>query len=113
MLKRLTPVRVVDAVEPCAAFWEARMGFVALEKDGIELMYQARAAVPRAPAPTHDPTIQLFMEVDDLDAVERAMEGAIVLARHDTFYGMTELAVRDPAGTQVIFAQPSRPVTAG
>ena len=121
-MKKLTPVIIVDQVEPCAAFWEQRLGFkrtaevpngdrlgfVILEKDGVELMYQSRAAAGAgAPPAVADPPIQLFVEVEDLDAVERGMQGAVVLPRHDTFYGMTEFNVRDPAGTLVIFAQPT------
>jgi catechol 2,3-dioxygenase-like lactoylglutathione lyase family enzyme len=121
-MSKLTPVIIVDRVEPCAAFWEERLGyrrtaevpgtdglaFVILEKDGIELMYQAHGAIgDGAPPLSRDPSIQLFIEVDDLDAVERAMRDIIAIPRHDTFYGMTEIAVRDPAGTLVVFAHPA------
>ena len=59
-LKRLTPVLVVDSVEPCIQFWTERFGFTAenevpgpggklvfasAQKDGIEMMYQTRASV--------------------------------------------------------------------
>jgi uncharacterized glyoxalase superfamily protein PhnB len=58
-LTRLSPVLVVDSVEPCIAFWVDRFGFTAtnqvpgpdgklvfasVEKDGIEIMYQTRPA---------------------------------------------------------------------
>ena len=123
-MSKLTPVIIVDQVEPCAAFWEQRLGyartaevpgehglaFVIVEKDGVELMYQSRAGMgAEAPPAAREPTIQLFIEVGDLDAVEQAMQGIIVLPRHTTFYGMTEFTVRDPAGTLVIFAQPTPP----
>ena len=48
----------------------------------------------------------LFITVDDLDRIERAVAGAtIVKPRHDTFYGTTEIYVREPGGNCVGFAQ--------
>ena len=48
----------------------------------------------------------LFIEVEDLDAVERALEGVEpVVPRRKTFYGADELIVREPAGNVVTFAQ--------
>ena len=59
-IKQLTPVMVVDQVEPCLAFWVERFGFTvenqvpgpdgkilfaSASKDGIEVMYQTRASV--------------------------------------------------------------------
>src|SRR5687768_1164434 len=107
---KLTPVLVVDEVEPAAAFWRERLGFaqqvevlhgdrlgfVILEKDGVELMYQSRASVaddtPALAAGAHRTV--LFIEVDDLDAIERALSGVeVVSPRRTTFYGMHEIAV--------------------
>ncbi|MBA2626478.1 MAG: VOC family protein [Gemmatimonadales bacterium] len=124
-LKQLTPVLVVDAVEPCVTFWTDRLGFtltnhvpgpdgrmvfaiVAL--DGIEVMYQTRASViadqpESAPELTGHSTV-LFITVEDLGAIEAAMSGApIVKPRHDTFYGSTEIYVKEPGGNTVGFAQ--------
>lgn len=48
----------------------------------------------------------LFLQVDDLDAVEKALEGvAPVVPRRTTFYGADELIVREPAGNAITFAQ--------
>lgn len=123
-MKKLTPVLVVDQVAPAAAFWrerldfelqfevphEGELGFVSLTSGGVEIMYQSRASVaadlPALAAAAHGTV--LFIEVDDLDAVERAMEGVeIVSPRRTTFYGMHEVAVREPGGNVVVFAQPS------
>jgi uncharacterized glyoxalase superfamily protein PhnB len=124
-MKKLTPVLIVDEVEPCAAFWTERLGFaqtvevphgdrlgfVILAKDGVEIMYQSRAsAAEDVTALADEPPYHsaLFIEVGDLDAVERAMQGAdIVSPRRTTFYGMMEVIVRDPAGNVVNFAQPT------
>lgn len=56
---QLTPVLMVDAIEPVLSFWVDRLGFsrktelqhddalgfVILERDGIELMYSRRRAL--------------------------------------------------------------------
>jgi uncharacterized glyoxalase superfamily protein PhnB len=124
-LKRLTPVLVVDSVEPCIQFWTERFGFTAenevpgpggklvfasTQKDGIEMMYQTRASViadqPGIAKELDGHSIVLFIAVGDLDAVERAVAGSpVVKPRHKTFYGSTELYVREPGGHTVGFAQ--------
>ena len=124
-LKQLTPVMVVDRVEPCIAFWVERLGFTvrnsvpaedgslvfaSADRAGIEVMYQTRSSVvadaPQLAKELNGHSITLFLTVDDIDAVERAMSGApVVKARHETFYGSTELYVREPGGNAVGFAQ--------
>jgi uncharacterized glyoxalase superfamily protein PhnB len=125
LLKQLTPVIIADAVEPGIAFWVDRFGFkvtnqvpgpdgklifASVEKDGIELMYQTRASViedqPDSAASLDGHSVALFITVNDLDEVERAVAGApVVKARHETFYGSTEIYVREPAGNTVGFAR--------
>jgi uncharacterized glyoxalase superfamily protein PhnB len=125
MLKQLTPVLVVDAVEPGLAFWADRFGFAktielpgpdgrlifgAVQRDGIEVMYQTRASVieerPEAAGEMNGKSIVLFIQVDSIDDTEKALAGApVVKARHDTFYGSTEIYVREPGGHVVGFAQ--------
>lgn len=125
LLKQLTPVIIAEAVEPGLAFWVDRFGFrvsnqvpgpdgklifASAEKDGIEVMYQTRASVvedqPSAAADLDGHSVALFITVDDLDQVERALAGApVVKARHQTFYGSSEIYVREPAGNTVGFAQ--------
>jgi uncharacterized glyoxalase superfamily protein PhnB len=122
---RLSPVLIVDAVEPCIAFWVDRLGFTAanqvpgpdgklvfasVEKDGVEIMYQTRASVvadrPAAAGELTGHSTGLFITVADLAPVERAVAGApIVKPRHETFYGSVELYVREPGGNVVGFAQ--------
>jgi uncharacterized glyoxalase superfamily protein PhnB len=123
-MKKLTPVLVVDQVEPCAAFWTGalgfertaevphggELGFVMLQREAVEIMYQSRASVaadlPSLAEGAHRTV--LYIEVGDLDAVEAAVAGAeVVQPRRTTFYGMMEIGVREPGGNVVIFAQPS------
>ena len=50
-------------------------------------------------------TTTLFIEVDAVDDVVGALEGAdVVVPRRQTFYGMDEIFVRAPCGTLVGFA---------
>ena len=124
LLQHLAPVLIVDAVEPCLAFWVDRFGFTAENQvpgpdgtllfasvtgDGIEVMYQTRASViADSPDTAKDLTghsVALFITVNDIDAVERALASApVVKPRHQTFYGSTEIYVREPGGTTVGFA---------
>lgn len=125
MLKQLTPVLVVDRIEPCLGFWTGGLGFkkvhevpgpdgkvmfASVERDGVEIMYQTRASViddhPGLAKELDGHSIVLFITVEDLDAVEKAVAGApVVKPRHQTFYGSTEFYVREPGGNTVGFAQ--------
>jgi hypothetical protein len=124
-LRRLTPVLIVAQIESCIGFWTERLGFAvtnevaaadgalvfaSVEKDGIEVMLQTRASVVadrvEAAAELDGHSIVIFIEVTDLHAIERRLDGApVIKARHRTFYGSTELYVREPGGTVVGFAQ--------
>jgi len=123
-LQHMTPVLVVDRVEPCLNFWVERFGFAlenqvpgpdgqlvfaSAKKDGLEVMYQTRASVvAEAPDTTREldgHSVVLFITVSDIDAVERAIAGApMVKPRHQPFYGSTEISVREPGGNTVGFA---------
>ena len=124
-LQHLTPILVVDAVEPCLHFWTGKLGFTAENQvpgdDGqlvfasakagdVEVMYQTRASVlaerPEAADELVGHSTVLFIAVDDLDKIEVAVSGApMVKPRHDTFYGTAELYVKEPGGNVVGFAQ--------
>ena len=122
-MKKITPVLMVEEIEPVLPFWVGllgfektvevphgeRLGFVILVKDGLEIMYQSVASVRddvpemAAVAPA---TSFLFIEVEDLNAVAAALEGVTpVVPRRTTFYGADELIVREPGGNVVTFAQ--------
>ena len=124
-LSRLTPVLVVEAVEPCIQFWIERFGlapesevpgddgklvFAIVKKGDVEIMYQTRASViadrPAAERELVGHSTGLFITTEDLDAVERALDGVpVVQPRHKTFYGSEEIYVREPGGNTVGFAQ--------
>jgi catechol 2,3-dioxygenase-like lactoylglutathione lyase family enzyme len=124
LFHRLTPVLFVDRVAPCLPFWTDRLGFqtvaevpgpdgqpqfAMLVRDGLELMYQTWAALkeelPEEASTTRGHAVSLFIEVQNLDAIERALAGVPrVVERHTTFYGMDEFTVREPGGSLVTFA---------
>jgi uncharacterized glyoxalase superfamily protein PhnB len=123
LLIKITPVLVVEEIEPCLPFWVGRLGFqnvaevpdgdrigfVMLIRDGVEVMLQSVASV-RKDEPAFAPdgvsrVASLFIEVDDFaDAVARLAGYPIAMPERTTFYGMREIGVFDPAGNVVIFA---------
>jgi uncharacterized glyoxalase superfamily protein PhnB len=125
MVSKSTPILHVKSVEPSVKFWTERfgfrrtievpegnhLGFVALENDKVEIMYQTYSGMqsdpanPLAKAVEQGPSF-LFMEVPDIKAAEEAVKGAeIVQPLHQTFYGAKEIVVREPGGHFVIFSE--------
>ena len=125
MVNKSTPILHVKRVESSLKFWTERfgfrktievpegdhLGFVALENDKVEIMYQtysgmqADPANPLAKVVDQGPSF-LFMEVPDIKASEQALKGAdLVQPIHDTFYGSKEIVVKEPGGHFVIFSQ--------
>ncbi len=124
--RRVTPVVIVDAIEPVLPFWRKlgaevgievphgdTLGFVVLRLGAAELMYQTVASVAGDFAagaiarigPLPRPT-SLFVEVDSLADVEARLDGEPVYQpRRTTFYGSRETGYLDPAGNPVLFAQ--------
>ena len=131
-MNKLSPIIFVDAIEPCLPFWTDRLGFdvtvtvphgdelgfAILQKGGVELMYQTHESLAGdLPALSDDArrnTTILFIEVDDVDEVERALKGVEVLVpRRQTFYGMDEIFVRGPCGSVIGFAAQTSGAAAG
>jgi len=124
-LQRMTPVLIVDSVTDCLPFWTERLGFeltnhvpgpngsmifAILERDGIEVMYQSSASVLEDGTMTKGElaghSVGLFITVYSLDDIEPRLAGApVVKPRHHTFYGSTEIYVKEPGGNTVGFAQ--------
>ena len=123
-VKKITPVLFVQEVEPCVKFWVERFGFektaevpegdhlafAMLQKGNVELMYQSYASADKDIAAISQlvrkgPTF-LYVEVDSLDETINAVKGAeVVMPRRKTFYGSTEIGIKDPAGHFVTFAE--------
>ena len=123
-VKKITAVLFADEIEPCVKFWVERFGFqktievpngsklafAAVEKDGVELMYQSYASAEKdvvfaAQAMKKGPTF-LYVEVADLDEIIASIKGIdVVMPVRTTFYGSKEIGVKDPAGHYITFAQ--------
>ena len=123
-VKRITPVLFVKEIEPVLPFWVDKLGFtktievphgnkigfVALQKESTEVMYQSYASVaddmPLIAETRKGPTF-LYIEVDNLDAVLSALKDSkIVQPERTAFYGMREVGFQEPGGHYVTFAQP-------
>jgi uncharacterized glyoxalase superfamily protein PhnB len=126
-ISKATAVLFVDAIEPSLPFWQERLGFersvevpdgdrlgfVILTNGAVELMYQTVAMLNKDStahaAIFHNDKTFLFIEVDNIDAIAKALDGfEIVMPRRETFYGSTEIGYREPGGHCVTFAQMKR-----
>jgi uncharacterized glyoxalase superfamily protein PhnB len=123
-VKKVTPILFAQEIESCVTFWRGHMGFektvevpegdkigfVILQKSGLEIMYQSFASVDKdnpstGQAVRKGPTF-LYIDVEDLDALVAAVQGAeVVMPVRTTFYGAKEIGIKDPAGHYLIFAQ--------
>lgn len=123
-VKKITPVLFVEDVEVCARFWAERLGFekvaevpennglafAMLQKGNVELMYQSYVSADKeggivAQLARKGPTF-LYVEVENLDETIAAIQGSeIVMPVRTTFYGSTEIGIKDPAGHFVTFAE--------
>lgn len=123
-VKKITPILFAEEIESCIQFWTERLGFqktievpegnktgfVLLEKNGLELMYQTFASVDKdnaaiGAAVRKGPSI-LYIEVASLDVALAATEGAeIMMPVRTTFYQSKEFGIKDPVGHYLVFAQ--------
>jgi len=125
-IKKITPVLYAEELEPCVKFWKERfglektvevpdgerLGFVILQKGNVEMMYQsyasARKDAPKIAADIEGGRTFLYVEVEKLEPFIAATKTAnVVLPVRSTFYGATEIGVKDPAGHVVVFAEMS------
>jgi uncharacterized glyoxalase superfamily protein PhnB len=123
-VKKITAVLFADEIEACIKFWIDRfgfekiaevpeggkLGFAMLQKGSVELMYQSYASADKD-VPAVGPLIRkgptfLYVEVDNLEETISALkEAETVIPKRMTFYGSTEIGVKDPAGHIITFAQ--------
>jgi hypothetical protein len=128
-VRKMTPVLVVERIEPSIELWVDRLGFektlmvpegdhigfAAFVHEGIEIMYQTRESVetevrtadlPKALLPSPANRATLFCEVSDLKAVREKLQGLdILLPYRKTAYGAEELWMKEPGGHIVGFAE--------
>lgn len=119
-IKQITPLHVVDAIEPALPFWEqglgyrrvaevpheGKLGFVLLVREGAQVMLQTRASAEHDVPALARAGSALYVDVASLDEAKKAVAGLeAVLPERTTFYGARELWVRDPAGIVVCLAE--------
>jgi uncharacterized glyoxalase superfamily protein PhnB len=124
-VKKITPVLFVEEIEPCVKFWVERFGFektvevpdgnklafAMLQKGNLELMYQSYASADKDVDTTISQVVRkgptfLYVEVDSLEQAINAVKGSeVVMPQRKTFYGSTEIGIKDPAGHYVTFAE--------
>jgi hypothetical protein len=129
LINQSTPVLYVESIAPSLAFFSAlgfkktleapevpedpatQIGFCILSQGAYEVMLQTyQSAIndldTMDPAHFKNAHSFLFLQTDDLDAVERSLAGHVVLMpRRITFYGATEIGWREPGGHVVVVAQ--------
>jgi uncharacterized glyoxalase superfamily protein PhnB len=120
---KITPVLVVDEIEPSLKFWVGqlgfektvevpegdKLGFVILQKEGTEVMLQTRASIRKDAGPAADAVLtsgsSLYIEVDNFaEALQRVKGAEVLIPERTTFYGMREIWVREPGRHVLGFA---------
>jgi uncharacterized glyoxalase superfamily protein PhnB len=120
---KITPVLVVDEIEPSLKFWVGqlgfektvevpegdKLGFVILQKEGTEVMLQTRASIKKDAGPAADAVLtsgsNLYIEVDNFaEALEQVKGAEVLVPERTTFYGMREIWVREPGRHVLGFA---------
>ncbi len=121
---RNTPIEIVEQIEPHLDFWVKRLGFektvevphgnrlgfVMLVKGDQQIMMQTRASIGEdiaVMAPHLEKrTVVQYIDVESLDAVLACLgDWKLLLPPRETFYGAKEIAVQDPAGFLLVFAE--------
>jgi hypothetical protein len=122
----VTPLYVVERIEPALPFWESlgwtkdvevphegRLGFVILSNGGCSIMLQTRESLAEdLPAVSAIGSASaLYVDVPSVAEAVIACKGARVLVRdRTTSYGAREAWVVDPAGVVVGFAEHEKPL---
>ena len=120
---KITPILFVDSIEPSLDFWLGRLqfekiaevpegnklGFIILKKGDSEIMLQTRESMQKdviaASQAMLSMTSCLYIEVDNFaEALQRIKGSEVLVPQRDTFYGMREIYVREPAGQIIGFA---------
>ena len=125
-MHKITPILVVEEIEPSLALWVDRLGFrksvevpdgdklafVVLTRDNLEIMYQTKRSIVEEvdkaglhPAMNATGASVLYVDVPDLAEIQQKVQGLEILVPYrKTFYGAEELWMREPGGHLVGFA---------
>ena len=125
-MKKITPILVVEEIEPSLVLWVDRLGFrktvevpdgdklafVILARENLEIMYQTKRSIEQEvdkeglhPAMNGTGPCVLYIDVPDLREIQKKVEGLEILVPYrKTFYGAEELWMREPGGHLIGFA---------
>jgi uncharacterized glyoxalase superfamily protein PhnB len=126
-IKKVTPLLVVDRIEPSLGFYEKlgygavvsvphedHLGFVLLAQEAGQIMLQTRASLAAdlpAVAKTGASSL-LYVDVESVEAALNSAAGSeILVPTRTTFYGAREAFVREPSGQIVGFAEEEKKAT--
>ncbi len=119
---KITPVLYVEQIEPSLPFWidrlgfektvevpeGDRLGFVILVREGYEVMLQTLESLKSdrtGNLSLGTGSASLFIEVPEFDEFRARLTGLeVVLPERVAFYGMREMAVREPGGHVICIA---------
>ena len=114
---KLTPILLVEEIEPCLTFWVEHLdfsvtvsvpegdylGFAKLKKGGVEIMYQTRASLrkdlPLLSEQSFHASTVLYVEVDDVkDVLERLSHSdyEVLVPNRNALHTAHEIFVREP-----------------
>ena len=125
MLKTLTPNLMVENVRATVDWYTSVLGFqtetevpgsdgpvfAIMRRDGVILMFQARASLEEDLPMLHGVPIAasqtLYVDVDEIEGLRRQVEGKVKIVKdiHDTFYGTREFYFTDLNGYILSFSQ--------
>jgi uncharacterized glyoxalase superfamily protein PhnB len=119
---KVTPILYVEEIEPSLPFWMERLGFektvevpeggklgfVILVREGFEVMLQTIESLKAdrgGDLSIGTGSASLFIEVSDFAEFRTNLDGVeIVMPERVAFYGMREMAVREPGGHVICIA---------
>ncbi len=115
---------MVNSIEESLPFWTKqlgyevavsvpygkKLGFVVLHHGESEVMIQTHESlskdIPAIMTPKSDKQIVLYADVESLDEIEASLGNVeVIVPKRKTFYGATEIWIREPAGNVVGFAE--------
>lgn len=121
-IKKVTPLLVVDRIEPSLRFYEKlgymavisvphedHLGFVLLAQDMGQIMLQTRSSIASdLPAISRTGASSLlYIDVESLDTalIDAAGSSEVLVPPRTTLYGAREAFVREPSGQIIGFAE--------
>ncbi len=121
-MKKITPVLYMEKIEASLPFWVDKLGFqktvevpegdaigfVILDRNGLEVMLQSFASLKSdrgTDSLVGAGSSSLYIEVEDFAEFRPLLDGMeVVLPERLAFYGVREMAVREPGGHVICIA---------